>query len=350
MTALKPLLTTLGGVFAISVILYASPAQANCTLPAVKLSGSFEKITCTADPKTLLASTATGKPLALLDGTGAVLADLSAYQAVLPMNFQANLLPVLKNNKVGYIDRQGRVIIGFDYDKMPTGDWARAASDERIITYANGRYVIISTIGRLIRTFAPSVSQIDDYQAGQASVIQDGQQFSIDKNGNKTSKKPLMMLVASTANVSSVSSQPPTKIAQAGTPTLPNISQTPIAGISQQRSNTRTLIKQQQNGKWGFVDEKGVLQVLYAFDEVRDYTEGLAAVRQGELWGFIDEKADLVIPFQFPQSGINQGIMPINPRESLKFEHGRAWVGSQTGGKKLCINIKAETVDCLVRY
>jgi hypothetical protein len=52
-------------------------------------------------------------------------------------------------------------------------------------------------------------------------------------------------------------------------------------------------------GKSGFIDRTGRVVVKPLFDEVKDFSEGLAAVRLGLNWGYIDESGYFTIPLQF---------------------------------------------------
>jgi hypothetical protein len=52
-------------------------------------------------------------------------------------------------------------------------------------------------------------------------------------------------------------------------------------------------------GKFGFVDAANRLVVQPIYDEVRDFSEGLAAVRLGDRWGFVDRDGAVVVPIKF---------------------------------------------------
>lgn len=312
-----------------------------CTPP----KSHFKNTTCTSQSGVFLATKDNGQPVALLDARGNKTADLFAYQAALPSQFAAGIMPVLKNGKVGYINAQGKVVIGFEYDRMPSGIWARGVREDRLIAYANGRFVVLASNGRLIRTFDRSVSQITDYVNGVASVTQSGQRYDIDKQGNRIQPPVVSPSASNTA-----ASRNQTRItSQTIAPTQPTTTSriTTVQSSTQVGSASTALIKREQNGKWGFVDPQGNLRVLYAFDEVRDYAEGLAAVRQGNYWGFIDEKADLVIPFQFHKDGIHpNSATPNKPARPLIFENGKAWIGNLSDGSKICITKTGINSSC----
>ncbi len=312
-----------------------------CTPP----KSHFKNTACTSQSGVFLATKDNGQPVALLDARGNKTADLFAYQAALPSQFAAGIMPVLKNGKVGYINAQGKVVIGFEYDRMPSGIWARGVREDRLIAHANGRFVVLASNGRLIRTFDRSVSQITDYVNGVASVTQSGQRYDIDKQGNRIQPP----VVSSSASNTAASRNQTRITSQTIAPTQPTTTSriTTVQSSTQVSSAPTALIKREQNGKWGFVDAQGNLRVLYAFDEVRDYAEGLAAVRQGNYWGFIDEKADLVIPFQFHKDGIHPNSATLNkPARPLIFENGKAWIGNLGDGSKMCITKTGINSSC----
>jgi hypothetical protein len=49
-------------------------------------------------------------------------------------------------------------------------------------------------------------------------------------------------------------------------------------------------------GKWGFVDKTGKLVAPLIYEDVWDFSEGLAAVKMNDYWGFIDKTGRMVIP------------------------------------------------------
>lgn len=53
------------------------------------------------------------------------------------------------------------------------------------------------------------------------------------------------------------------------------------------------------SNKWGFIGMDGQWQIPAVYEEVRDFSEGLAAVKVGGLWGAIDRAGTMVIPARF---------------------------------------------------
>lgn len=61
----------------------------------------------------------------------------------------------------------------------------------------------------------------------------------------------------------------------------------------------------QENEKYGYIDEKGLQIIPYIYSDAREFHEGLAAVDNGEgvfsMWGFIDKYGNTVIPFEYDE-------------------------------------------------
>jgi hypothetical protein len=72
-----------------------------------------------------------------------------------------------------------------------------------------------------------------------------------------------------------------------------------------------------RDGRWGFIDKSGQVQIDFTYQQARRFEEGLAAVQQGGVWGFIDR----------------QGTMRIQPRYQAIY-----WRGFIDGRASVLIN------------
>ena len=52
-------------------------------------------------------------------------------------------------------------------------------------------------------------------------------------------------------------------------------------------------------GKYGWINRKGKYLTEQLFDDIHDFSEGMAAVKTGEMWGFIDDNGNFAIEPQF---------------------------------------------------
>ena len=56
------------------------------------------------------------------------------------------------------------------------------------------------------------------------------------------------------------------------------------------------LARVKQNEKWGFINTQGEVVIPCIYDNAWRFFEGLAAVEQNDKWGFINTKGEVVIP------------------------------------------------------
>jgi WG containing repeat len=78
--------------------------------------------------------------------------------------------------------------------------------------------------------------------------------------------------------------------------------------------------------RWGYIDSTGKLAINFQFEEVADFSEGLAAVKTGNRWGFIGEDGKFIINPQFDEvDSFAEGLVAVNG--------GRGWGYVDKGGK-----------------
>ena len=54
-----------------------------------------------------------------------------------------------------------------------------------------------------------------------------------------------------------------------------------------------------KDGKWGYIDQSGEVIIPFIYEDTVNLSEGLAAVKKQGKWGYIDKSGAVVIPFQF---------------------------------------------------
>ena len=93
-----------------------------------------------------------------------------------------------------------------------------------------------------------------------------------------------------------------------------------------------------KGGKWGYIDANGKIVIPLEYEEVADFSEGLAPVCKNGKWGYINLKKEVVIPFKFANS------------KMYSFKNGVARY-CYTGGNSLhsddvngLINLKGEII------
>ena len=85
-----------------------------------------------------------------------------------------------------------------------------------------------------------------------------------------------------------------------------------------------------KGGKWGYIDGYGKVIIPLEYEEVGDFSEGLAAVRKDNKWGYINPKNEVVIPIEFTN------------REVSYFKNGVAKYYTDSGIG--LINMKGEII------
>ncbi|OOR90059.1 hypothetical protein B0181_05240 [Moraxella caviae] len=319
--------------------LFATPAHA-CTPP----KSHYKNVSCTATAGTFLAVKDGGAPVALLNRAGNKLTDLFAYEQALGSQYRGGLLPVVKNGKLGYINTKGKTVIDFRYDTLGGGSWARGVSEKRIVVRRRGVWGVIDTAGKTIVAFDPTISQIDDYQGGKARVIKNGRTFYANAQGRLT-PEAAPQTAQSTPTWQNTATPQPTYTPPTSDASWQQAWQ--AYNTASQASVNFTLLPNQQNGKWGFVDSRGVPMIQYVFDEVKPYSQGVAAVRLDNHWGFIDAAGDVVIDFRFHKDGfvVNDDTSEGGAWQPLVFRDGKAWIGNFNQGR-LCVDLRGVNVPC----
>lgn len=76
--------------------------------------------------------------------------------------------------------------------------------------------------------------------------------------------------------------------------------------------------KKEKFGKWGFVDSNGNPICDFVYDEVRDFSEGIAAVRVNDKWGYINEQGVEICEIRYDAVGDFQSKLGVVEKEGKK--------------------------------
>ncbi len=333
----------LGKVMTLSLCAIPMAYSASCNPPKTY----YKNVSCTSDSRYYLATKDFGEPVALLDSKGKKVADLLNYQRVDASKIAEGFMPVQRNSRIGYVDMQGREVVPTRYDILGHQQgWARAVSEGRIIVSSNGEYGIISTNNQIILPFSAQVSSIDNYHNGNARVIKNGASSVVDKQGKAIANTKDNQQSNTTS--AAASRQPVANQGVVNPSSNSKNSNRELAALSNSASTAvpfTTLRPSQQDGKWGFVDDKNTIMITYAFDDVRPFSEGLAGVRIDNKWGFVNLGGELVIPFAFEESTLT-AIDNYKGVGAFVFKDEKAWTGTLPDGTKRCINKKGDAVSC----
>jgi hypothetical protein len=211
----------------------------------------------------------------------------------LPYDFAAErwsegLLLVRHQGQWGFIDRKGREVIPPRYED------AWSASEGRIRAKLGGRWGFLDLTGKVAIPFQHEYA--GDFDQGLACVFVDNRAGFIDRDGK--------MAIAPQYDA-----HPP----------------------SCHWRFSEGLRPMSRDGKWGYIDPSGTWVIKPQLDEAWGFSEGLAAARKDDLWGFVDRSGRWVIPARYfrVDEGFFEGLAYVTVRvldpcckEIYKFSEG----------------------------
>ena len=83
-------------------------------------------------------------------------------------------------------------------------------------------------------------------------------------------------------------------------------------------SDEPTAVK--KDGKWGFANKKGEVELMTDYIDAKPFSSGFAAVYDGKKWGYINKNNTVVIDFEFNEAGSfnNSGVAVVR-KPGIKF-------------------------------
>ena len=305
-------------IAALSLTTYALPAQAyegECKPP----KSNYKEVSCTSDDNYFVANDNNYKPQALLNKQGKVVVSLKGYDAIDQWHVNDGIFAVLKNDKVGYMNTQGKLVVPAIYDSMQDPDdkydetWAESPSQGRIIVAKGGKLGIIDTSNKVIMPFSNKYSSIESFSEGAAPVMSKAGKWGfIDKEGKE--------IIAPQYD---------------GT----NGHFGGVYGFSE------GLAGMEKGGKWGYITKTGKVAIPFVYDEIRPFKEGVAGVLKGNKWGFINGTNKTIIPFKYADSNVERYSSNFMAANYFIFWDGVAEVAT-INQQTVCINKSDKKVAC----
>lgn len=257
-----------------------------------------------------------------------------------------------KTNRVGYIDKDGQLIIPFEFDAIETGEGGDILdfndfSEGLAAVSKNDKYGFIDTKGKVV--IEPKYEWASSFSDGLAIVSVEGLYGAIDKQGKTVipfEYESLGDFQEGFATAARPPKDPEDYESKYGLINKKN--EVVIPFMYESMGNlSESLIAVKKDGKWGYVDtkNKAIIPINLAYETVSDFSDGLAAVFNYEensdnlKYGYIDKTGKLVIAMQFIKAywDDSEGI--------IDFNNGIALVNEQ-GGRKFCINKKGAETPC----
>lgn len=310
-TKIIPLAAVVGSVC------FALPAQANyydCKPPKT----SYAEVDCTSDGNYFLGFNKDRQLQALLNKQGKVIASLKGYNSV-SWTVSDGVIAVMKNDKVGYVNTRGKLVVPTIYDNLIDPDdkydeaWANDASEGRIVVAKNGKFGIIDTSNKVILPFTSKYRTIEGMTEGMAPIMsKSGKWGFLDKNGKEV--------------------VPPKYEGLDGN----------FGGVYGFRQGLAGVY---DGNKWGFITKTGKVALPFVYDEIRPFSEGLAGVLKNGKWGFINGANKTIIPFKYSDKNVERYSVNYMGANYFVFNEGVAEVAT-INDKTVCINKSGKSVAC----
>ena len=223
-----------------------------------------------------------------------------------------DLIPFCENDKWGYKDAEGNVIVRPCYDN----EGIYPVEEMFCIVKENGLYGVINKYGKVV--FPTRYSDFDESSVDTTTISLPGLDICFDG-----------------LNCGALFTD--------GTYILPNYDEIHFLEDDPNEPD-RHIVAVAIENNWGLVDTNGktLKDPKYGYEEIKDFSEGLAPIKSGGKWGFIDRNGAVVIKPRF---------------ESVEdFSEGMALVtlinadDSGFESKKRFINAKGTLVRTLIPF
>lgn len=232
-------------------------------------------------------------------------------------HFSEGLIPIKIENKYGYADEQGEILI------FPRFENAGDFSDGLAPVVINKKWGYINHAGRFV--IQPQFDEADSFSEGLAAV-------GIAKQATAPEKQDLWHEIFSSDNPFQSTSHygfinKRGDFVIAPTYDLVGSFSEGLAGVNMGGYNN--LFGGSGAARWGFVDKTGKVIIELKFNSAGDFSEGLAAARVGEKYGYIDKSGAIVIAPKFESaSEFQDGLAYATVGwTSYKFRHSVVHIG-----------------------
>ena len=222
-----------------------------------------------------------------IDETGKVVIE-PKYDSV--YGFNDGLAAVRLNDKYGYIDLKGNIIIPPQYEN------AEAFSEGVAPVSLNGKWGYIDKTNKLVI----------DYSFYKANCFENGVALVAKTVGQGLESEDRWFYINRKGNIVINGDNKYILHYNCGAACEDSFYSRIKDGLIKVRSSS--------NNKEGFVDKNNTEKVPLIYDEVRDYSEGLAAIRLNNKVGFIDKKGKVVIACIFDaveDNGFSEGLVSV---------------------------------------
>ena len=228
--------------------------------------------------------------------------------AVFGSNFRNGLTPISKDFRSGYMDKSGKVAIGFKFD------WCSDFDDGLAIVMLDKVNYIIDAKGDLLIRL-PENYYIDKGFNDGIAVVEDidkEKYGAIDRNGQLIIPFDFEEMGGFFEGVSSAKSRGKWGlIDKKGKSIIPFL-------FENMGNCSDGMICAVHNGKCGYINKSGNVIIPFDFDYASDFSEGLAGVGKNGRKGFIDRNGKTNIPFKFEEvNNFSDGLATVYLSKSV---------------------------------
>jgi WG containing repeat len=192
---------------------------------------------------------------------------------------------------VAYIDKSGKEVFDFPKGVASSGPFSEGLAAIRQVGYVSvGKTGYVDRTGRVVVPY--EFADGGPFHDGFAAVILDGKCYIESREGTSRGTPPSVPAASSCGGVP----EGITKRCQEGFIDKTGKLIFKFDGV---RDFSEGLGAVETRGKWGFINPQGKFQIEAKFEAVGSFKQGLARVRESGRWGYIDSKGSWVIPPSF---------------------------------------------------
>lgn len=241
--------------------------------------------------------------------------------------FSDGMAAVRIGEKWGVIDKTGKMVVPPKYNKI--GYYREGMADVNIggqtrflygFEITEGGWGFIDKTGKEITPL--HYDNVKGFFEGLASVERDKKQFYIDKTGKEVIHAKYNIAYSFQNGLAKVqnSNRQWGFINAKGEEVIPPAFED-VGDFSDGLASFQYPYHQQRNHKKGYIDKTGKEIVASQYDRASDFSEGMAAVGNGEnigtqfigKWGFIDKTGKEIVPLRYNQVGnFSEGLAAVS--------------------------------------
>jgi hypothetical protein len=193
-----------------------------------------------------------------------------------------------------YIDKSGKPIMEFPKGLADAGPFSEGMAAVRLNGYSG-----VGKVGYIDRSGSAAIPYQfalgGAFHEGLAAVVFDGRCYIEERGGGPRGTPPSVMPASSCGGV------PADITVRCGEAFIDKTGKV-VFRFEGVRDFSEGLAAVQENGKWGFIDPHGRFRIAPQFEAAGPYSLGLAAAKSGGKWGYVDQNGQWVIQARFTQA------------------------------------------------